>query len=234
MKTSALIASITVAGSLAFAASQQSNLQLQSTTTTDSVLAWATNLRTSQSTLADRCNVEFGEPLNWFGSVREVPAPQQCVLNFIGAEGYEDINRDGRVDQLTFPDTCVRKDWQNNAAAVIIGRQTTRLQDSPPKIRVQCLIGAAELIVWIDENVSVEHQNIRANPRSLADLDDDGDLDFVVRLVFYGDDPAMIDDQRDVWIENVSTPPLTGDLTGDGVVTGADLTLLLSNWTASE
>ncbi|MBU6210121.1 MAG: hypothetical protein KGR22_09445 [Planctomycetes bacterium] len=234
MKTSALIASITVAGSLAFAASQQGNSQLQSMTTTDSVLAWSTNLRTSQSTLADECNVEFGEPLNWFGSVREVPAPQQCVLNFIGAGGYEDLNRDGRVDQLTFPETCVRQDWQNNAGAVIIGRQTTRLQDNPPKVRIQCLIRTAEIIVWIDENISVDHQNIKAAPRFLADLDDDGDLDFVVRLVFFGDDPAAIDDQRDVWIENVSTPPPTGDLNGDGSVTGADLAVVLANWTTSE
>ena len=85
--------------------------------------------------------------------------------------------------------------------------------------------GLAQL--WIDV-MGAAIVDVKAYPMGWRDFDGDGDLDLGVAMLSSGS--AMLS----VWFENVARPAaplLVGDVNRDGRVNGADLGILLSNWT---
>jgi hypothetical protein len=236
MKTSVLIASITAAGSLAFAAGQQT------TGKQPPVLPFATQEHFSRGEVSARSSFQQpeldctqGEPLNWFGSIRLLPWTPGAY--FCGGSidvpfsqyTAEDMNRDGHPDRLTLGGWLrvkgVDQDWS-------IGRVEFRLLDAPPRVEISSVLSREQFMNWFSATYPGDWDSIGVAVWSRNDFDADGDLDLALQCIFQG---ATNGGNVLLWVENVAVPPVAAaDLTGDGVVNGADLAVVLGNWTASE
>ena len=93
----------------------------------------------------------------------------------------------------------------------------------------------SDIQYWLDlqglDNSDVD--SIFASVRSFFDVDGDGLRDALLRVTSY-----LVDGQTQItktyWYRNQLNPPdarLSGDVNNDGQVNGADLTVVLSDWT---
>jgi hypothetical protein len=254
MKTPAAIASLTVVGSIAFAAGSQVTAGKQlpmmpSGSQAHSMQEEVPQVIPHAQILGGGCQTE---PLEWFNPVpRRLSA---CVgngnkPNQIGKLplGAADVNGDGIGE---FFDTNWEGSWDLDGSAeygiavlsigapiggTLLYRSTTEVQEAQTIVwrnsvlEVAAPVGA-EIRRWLGDPWMY---GIWVKAKGWRDIDFDGDLDLICEAVLqyatvsgaYG---------LDLWFENigyeVAQPPLAADLNNDGIVDGADLGILLSVW----
>jgi hypothetical protein len=233
MKTPAIIASLTVAGSIAFAAGQRITDAERHPVSPSQVNAIVSPFNCAPTAVA------------WF-------EPRLQSLNVIcSAIGRQalysaDVNADGLVDYFHAEEGTVVLVENgvplSNPARGLFHSTTTRLGGGVAFNLVQVLgfnqdVGTRLIEAnpglsnaWIDYFSSASSPNDRTS--GWRDCDEDGDLDLVVTVRLFFGSGSM--EYRPMWFENIGyekpAPPIAADINGDGRVDGADLGLLLVAW----
>jgi hypothetical protein len=248
MKIAAIIASLTVVGSIAYAAGTQGTAGKQpplmpSGSQAHSMQEDALEVIPHAQILAGGCQTE---PQAWFD-----PLPRRLVVCVGGTVlpsqigkfpiGVADVNADG-VNE--FFDTAYFGGYDNDGysetgvsigtgsppiAGTILYRSTTEVQATQTVVwRNSVLEGTAAMGEHIRQMVgSPNYLEIEIRAKGWRDVDLDGDLDLIAEAAFRYSG-------IDLWFENIGyeipAPPIAADLNHDGNVDGADLSLLLYAW----
>ena len=223
MKTPAIIASLTVVGSIAYAAGQGgAGKQPPMMPSGSQAHSMQEEMPQTRSQMTGGCTE--GATLNWFTVVHDASAADDCV-----GEGFsfwserllrlkEDVNQDGQPDGF-FSGFGFQPGSDPNQP--IFTRVVFQMKNSSNPVLQQTLLRANVIIQFL----GTTNWNY-IFPMGLVDMDDDGDLDLLVQVEI-GPQPHSL------CVENTGfqhTTHLTGDLDGDGKVNGSDLGTLLSNW----
>jgi hypothetical protein len=186
-----------------------------------------------------------GEPLNWFGEIRELPEcavrvspfPSSPQISLIET-GNIDLNADHQVECLysfggTFGGIVI---WQYGNplpdAAFVAVSQTT-IESGFVSVTTRRVISTNEVLPFLAEFSLGGSQFVIATLLGWKDIDGDRDKDCVIRVSVVNQDWTS-SDVKFAWLENIGyeTPQsLVGDINGDGAVTAEDLALVLGNWT---
>jgi hypothetical protein len=192
------------------------------------------------------CQPLTGEPLNWFGAVRELP---DCLILYTGPTGpivlslaldmsssfnsfCIDMNADGRPEKLIRGFDSLVADGVPRPASPLLSLQRTSFGGEILAISEHPVIDSGPFLEIAVSYPSFTVRSARADVWGWSDLDEDGDLDAVVLMSLSGQEGQFV--YRLFWLENTgfeATQPLTGDLDGDGAVGASDLTMLLGGWT---
>ncbi len=252
MKIPAIIASVTVAGSLAFAAGHQNGegqprgVSGRSQLRPDPVAP--------RRVAASTANCPAGNLLLWFS---QVPHAIPCANGsdsqpFLTApdlfKGAADINGDGVLEHFGAPPpggtsgAVILSGTPTGAALSIWTSQVDSLSGAPTTIRDYVPIVPVTLGAWV-QSVSPGvtdayiHLYFGSGPTQIEsaagfrDMDGDGDLDYLAILELSG---TAGDSSQQIWFENIgfekAAPPVAADLNRDGQVDGADLGMLLFAW----
>lgn len=233
MKAPAIIASLTVAASIAFAAGQRIPVAEQPQLPSD---------QTDTSLLALNC---APTSVAWF-------EPRLQNLNIIcSAVGRQplysaDVNADGAMDYFHAEEGYIllveNSVPLSNPLRGLYHSTTVRHGGGVAFDLVQVLGFNQEISTrLLEENPGLTNAQIDyfssaswANDRTSGwrDCDEDGDLDLVVTVrLFFGSGSY---EYRPMWFENIgyekAAPPLAADINRDGRVDGADLGLVLLAW----
>ncbi len=184
-----------------------------------------------------------GEPLNWFGEIREFPS---CVLQYdtggfvyllMGTEDlrYCDVNGDAKMEGFRSGYTMLISDGVPLPPTPVLSLELTQIADSDTNFTHHPVLISSALI---DAANFVGETTVRAaaSAGGWRDMDNDGDKDCVVVLNIWTQDFQGMPWFKYVWLENTgfeATQPLVGDLDGDGSVGASDLTMLLGGWTGN-
>jgi hypothetical protein len=257
MKTPAIIASLTVVGSLAYAAGSQGTADKPSSVMPSGTQAHSMHEEMPQviphaQILGGGCQTE---PQEWFN-----PVPrrlQVCVGGTNGVPnqigklplGAADVNADGVNEYF---DTAYANSWDYDGSSeigifvaswtqpiggTILYRSTTDIQPSHTVVwRNSVLEGTAAMGDQIRQMVGANLREIFVRAKGWRDIDIDGDLDLIAE-VHYQVEGISGNFGLDIWFENigyeVEQPPLAADINRDGQVDGADLCLVLASWEAT-
>jgi hypothetical protein len=235
MKTPAAIASLTVVGSIAFAAGQGTTANPPKPRTSD------IQQPDSQPRLVMAgCQTD---PSAWFDPIPKRLRPcigNQLQANTIGRLPIfaADVNADGNIEYF---------DILNNEEVTVLSGETPVITKP---LLYQSVTESAALGTTVYRNSVIDVgaatgqsieaalgytniTNIYLFPNGWRDIDHDGDLDLITQVRFRVGMTSYFD-SADFWFENigyeVSQPPLAADLNNDGIVDGADLGILLSVW----
>ena len=177
---------------------------------------------------------EEGDPLRWFGPIHELPsggcADGVVVFANVGSAATGDIDGDGVGDNL-LPGGLLRSNNEDVRGQAALTRVSLHMAENPPKTTGQRLASTEHINDWLNENSERRSPYEGIAGCGIADLDDDGDLDVVLRIQGYdlSGPPGGYD--RFIWLENIAaSAPRVGDLNHDGAVDGADLGVLLGEW----
>jgi hypothetical protein len=246
MQTPAIIASLTVVGSIAYATGSQGVVGEQTPLMPSGSQAHSMQEEIPQARMQMTGGCQT-DPALWFN-----PIPKRLVVCIGGGNtpqrigmlplGAADVNRDG-VNE--FFDTNYFGSWDNDGynelgvvvrsldqqiGGTLLYRSTTEVQPNQTIVwRNSVLdVGASvgdEIRGWLG-NPSISQITMRA--KGWRDIDSDGDLDLIAEAAFTSGDGV------DLWFENIGyempAPPIAADLNHDGNVDGADLGLLLYAW----
>jgi hypothetical protein len=232
MKTPAVVAVLTVIGSLAFAAGRG-----------DAPLHFSRERGKPDyvdlprlAAAAATCDPAAGD--SWF--VPEFRPISGCMddggvlgLSLAHPPSFADVNGDG-VDEYFRPYLgipFIAEGAPKNRC--FIARSGVTTDSGKTTAVVTCILTTEPLIGWV---VSQFPDCDRAYYYAVGwrDMDNDNDLDLV--LTVSGQTAKEITFETTGWFENIGyekpNPPLAADLNGDGWVDGADLGLLLGAWGA--
>jgi hypothetical protein len=252
MKTPAIIASLTVIGSIAYAAGSQGVAGKQSPpmpsgSQMHSMQEEMPQARTAQA--ATDC--PSGESLVWFSETpRVVPCANGSASQpFVTARlihGVSDVNGDGINEYLGLfgnATTDVIADGTPTfAASKIWVNRINPATGAPTRIRDEITVVPENFGVWVQAMYPGTTQAMvrmadgngpygMDMSAGFRDMDGDGDLDYLVVLFTEG---GGFSNLSQVWFENIGyekpAPPVAADLNHDGRVDGADLGLLLVAW----
>jgi hypothetical protein len=242
MKTPAIIASLTVVGSIAFAAGQG--------TTSNPPKPRTSDIQESDSQprlVMAGCQTN---PSVWFD-----PIPKQITLcvgsNTIGNTvgrlplTAADVNADGQVEYF---DILNGQDVRVFSSEVPVTSDKPLLMvsvtESTPSgtvvlrnsvLDVGSVAGNAIRDLLVSQGFTTV-RNIMVSPSGWRDVDHDGDLDLLCS-VYWLTWSTNDNYSRDFWFENIGyekpAPPLAADINRDGRVDGADLGLVLVSWGTS-
>ncbi len=234
MKTPAIIASLTVAGSIAFAAGQQSGGK-QSPPMPSGAQAHSMQEEMPQTRFREAMSV-CGEELQWLnpqfkpldscGNTSEWGIPWLTMQPMSGTP--TDVNHDGTLDYFWYTPVNLLQDAASYPLCVL-SRSRIEQVDGVATERLDCVIRLTSEFV----STTIPPKAYQAQLSSFAwrDMDSDGDSDLVVE--FRWQDATGWHYKRG-WFENIGfekpAPPVAADLNGDGQVNGADLGLLLVAW----
>ena len=233
MKTPAIVASLTVAGSIAFAAGQQSS-DKQSSAMSGGAKAQSMQEEMLQARMQMIVGCAEGEPLDWFGDVRllEPCAFEALVPTALLGVGV-DVNGDGFLEYLGGPTEGLFYIIDENGSdvggsdAVILSEVT--FVGGETRATKHGVLPTSVLRAFA-RNLGAS-QSVGFGGFRWRDLDGDGDLDLIGGVQWHSAAQGL--DFRYLWIENTGfqhTNHVAADLNGDGQVNGADLGLLLVAW----
>lgn len=269
MKTPAVIASLTVAGSLAFAAGQQTTGK-HPPVLVPGAQAHSMQEEMPQARMAQAAGGCAPEP--WLSGTLMPFSSQGCGAIAPGELPITnvDVNADGVVEVCSSrepflfpypprPYVVVTTQYGSIESRSSTEFMTaTRLSPSPdgpvittsgvfPDVRAFCKGLITEIGNYQPCIAGTYWFEVAFEPNGWLDCDGDGDLDLVatwgLSRLDADDGAGCLPFQTPlsgdtVWFENTGfeqpNPPLTGDVTGDGAVNGADLAVVLGNWTASD
>jgi hypothetical protein len=251
MKTPAVIASLTVAGSIAFAAGQQSGglglpeveAQIPPRTTANPRPSWEDlgaigsqrpGVRPRSSSVP--CPVE---DLNWLSPLPHF-APACVTTQVSGVDVYAaDINGDGSIehfamaDQVQFLGNSLPLPYSDILLTQAVERDGL-IEIQAKRVLSSAVAGAAIRSAFPNcSQFEILVGTGWGGYHGWRDMDNDGDLDLASLYVATGL-PSGIPPSGVCWFENVGhekhAPPIAADINGDGRVDGADLGLLLVAW----
>ncbi len=225
MKTAAIIASLTVVGSLAFAAGKGDSPQPSLPVSERPDAAG----RTPVAAAAATCQTTAGE--SWFSPVfHPITFNSGCAGFFSNGQAFNfaDVNGDGLMDYFAYINgQCIGKGVPYSGC--LLARSTMSEQGNQTVAEFTCVMDAALMAESILQRYPQTTYAVW-NPGGWRDMDSDGDLDLVVIV----DIEAGSATRLDGWFENIGyekpTPPLAADLNRDGSVDGVDLGILLAAW----
>jgi hypothetical protein len=239
MKTPAIIASLTVVGSLAFAAGQGDGRA-----TTDSRNRHGRSSSSSSIVAGNECTQTQDQ--TWFA-----PSPRigSCVSS---AGGYEellysqnwriaDVNGDGTADHFRTPPgvgvyryVIFQGQPLPDAGDLAVVRESLNEEQRITLQKIRVFEPNFDLHAWCASNLPAPATGYLSlsleinNWGGWRDMDADGDLDL---LAVASDESTWI---RQIWFENIGyekpAPPIAADINRDGRVDGADLGLVLASW----
>lgn len=255
MKAPAIIASVTIACSLGFAAGQgrlpappQAPMHPSLTQ-----MSGGKQIGSHESGVAMQVGGDgectIGEPLNWFTNVHVLP---ECVGGvFISPllDGLyvSDVDGDGRQDQIILFTTGAGEglktyyQWSNYSyepfpEEVGLYRMSRGFANGESTTSYQSVMSGSVLnaAVCAIAPCNSPQLYVSATPHELSDWDGDGDLDLVLTIywsIVVPDGPFETGIGV-VLVENTakSHPRLAADINQDGVVDGKDLASVLSAW----
>lgn len=251
MKTPAIIASLTVAGSIAFAAGRQSGGSVLPDVAAQIPLRTNANPHHSWEDLSAISSQRPGvlprtssvpcpvEDLDWLSPLPHF-APACATTQVSGVDVYAaDINGDGIIEHFSMADQVqfLGKSLPLPYSDILLTQAVER--DGSIEIQAKRVLGSAVAGAAIRSafpNCS-EFQILTGTGwggyHGWRDMDGDGDLDLVSLYSAWGL-PSGLPQSGVCWFENVGYEkpalPIAADINGDGRVDGADLGLLLYAW----
>jgi hypothetical protein len=230
MKTPAIVASLTVAGSIAFAAGQQSSGK-QSSAMPGGAKAQSMQEEMPQAKMQMTGGCTQGADKNWFTMVHPLPADCDFPVLFSAV----DINGDGMLEFMRQGGGAIVVCGQDQPEACLVSVSDVDTAGGNTAITNSCVATTAAVAAYAHSTFpSVTY--ISAYSRGFRDMDGDGDLDLVTEILVNPSpscDSTIGTTIHLVWIENAGfqhTNHVAADLNGDGQVNGADLGLLLVAW----
>lgn len=229
MKTPAIIASLTVAGSIAFAAGHQSGGKqsppMPSGAQVHSMQEEMPQARRAQT--ATGC-LEGADSI-WFTTVH--PLPMDCGFPMLG--GVADVNGDGTTEYLNVR-SVYDPEGPDQPDRCLMSVSDISISQGNLTVTYSCVATSAAALEHVRSaypQAACSHIAIEG----LRDMDADGDLDLIGRGDVFNSpcDPSLPFGSTYFWIENTGLPRnnhVSADLNGDGKVDGADLGMLLVAW----
>jgi hypothetical protein len=255
MKTPAIIASLTVVGSLAYAAGSQGTAGKQPPVMPSGSQAHSMQEEVPQARILQDSapDCPTGEPLLWFlqtPHIVECSSPSGRVLGAIGG-GAVDVNGDGRLEfygrlEVGNPDVVINGAPTGTSFSLWVNRVDAETQ-KPLAIRDTVELIPPTFGAWVLQNfptatnasvalADYDDSQVIQPIAGWRDMDGDGDLDYLVRLSLQVPTPPT-NPAHQIWFENIGyekpAPPLAADINRDGRVDGADLCLVLASWEAT-
>jgi hypothetical protein len=242
MKTPAIISSLTVVGSLAYAAGSHGTAGKQSPVMPSGAQAHAMQERMPNDAMSTT-SVPCPPPVQWLSTTPRFFDPCDTALYpEIGVQKLEaaDVNGDGLAESIALSG--------NSGELLVTNDGGTHSSQNPTKLLRLCTTAdggdtrlESQVVFTLDTQaagnairnrfpgVSGVMSNAQGIGTGWLDCDGDGDLDLVLYLNGY-----LPNGTRQIWFENIGyekpIPPLAADLNGDGWVNGLDLGLLLGAW----
>ena len=248
MKAPAIIASVTIACSLGFAAGQGRPVMPQQDMATppippkDSMTPDGSGSDGGVAADGGASQCVIGEPLNWF-TIAHVFTPESGCARaawsgatlFTSGRWSGDANADEIRDDLIWVHPVTYNQNSNFGSGYCIDQFPSSFDGAVLcKAEYSANKGDVSLTLRPLLNLALL-RNAAAQldppatpacflPMDITDMDGDGDLDLVFRISAWT--PL-------IWIENtsVANPPLAADVNRDGVVDGKDLASVLAAWT---
>ena len=251
-----VIATATIAGSIAFAAGQTSISKRSLSTLPQSNHGLASTVVAGSSlTITEGCAV--GERLNWFIRAHRLPqcfAEQWGTASLLEWGQYEDIDGDGKDDHLIamhYRDIgtgCVAVhsshfEWGGGYTCPVppfLSYEIPVLWKPVFGVAGEVTVLTLRPVLFFNDVRSLVSLKVASGNSDVFafkmlgyfDVDGDGDLDLLIHasgVIYDGSGQPF---SNDFWLENnaVSTPAIAADLNHDGRVDGADLAMLLVQW----
>ena len=225
MKTPAIIASLTVVGSIAYAAGSQGVAGKQPPLMPSGSQAHSMQEEMPQARMQMAGGCTAGTDKNWFTTGHLLPSCFVVSGIPLSSADYADVNGDG-ITEFLLRDP---NGGQGSYAIVANGAPSTVALISSHECgttggayfqTISCVLRGEAGDFYLN-HVSATATDVSAE-LFLRDMDSDGDMDLVVSA---GD--------INFWLENTGfqhTNPIAADLNRDGRVDGADLGRLLVSW----
>ena len=226
MKTPAIIASLTVAGSIAFAAGQQSGGK-QSPPMPSGAQAHSMQEEMPQSLWIPEGGCAQGPDKTWFTTGHLLPSC--AIVGGIAPESSSDVNGDG-IRELMFANPLCPQGGGYPILSNGIPSTTALLAVHECSTAGGTYSESLSCVMRGEAGAYLKSQFPAATNVCaylyLRDMDSDGDLDLVCSA-------WVIPNQVNFWLENTGfqrTNRVAADLNGDGIVDGNDLGNLLAAW----
>jgi hypothetical protein len=237
MKTLAIIASLTVIGSIAYAAGSQGTAGKQPPVMPSGTQAHSMQEEMPQARMQQSpgCPATEGSPLSWFGQARDLPWCTDFLFNGSNNSPFiADVNGDGVQDFFTMGPVESFQIRANGvdapANAVLFWKLTFNPLDASEQVQKFPVLTTGNLAAWLAPEAG-GWTDISAQWLAWFDADSDGDLDFGFEMVLSTPTSSV---SKKVWCENIGyqkpAPPIAADINRDGRVDGADLGLVLVSW----
>jgi hypothetical protein len=231
MKTPAIIASLTIVGSIAYAAGSQGTAGKQPPEMPSGSQTHSMQEEMPPSVqMAEECSQ--GADKNWFTTGHLLPPCARITGIVTGTQiviaSQADVNGDGTLEMLlpntngSFGGYKIVADGSASTVNLISVHECSTANGTYSEAIASVLRGQAGAYFLSQVPAAV---NVNAY-LYLRDMDSDGDLDLIADAS--GSGVAL-----KFWLENTGfqhTTPLAGDLDHDGKVNGFDLAILLANW----
>lgn len=234
MKTPAIIASLTVVGSIAYAAGSQGVPGKQPPTMPTGSQAHSKQEEMRQTRMQMAAGCIQGADKNWFTKVHTVSDGCSAIAD---VTCRQDINGDGVAEYLTGGGGLFLRDGQGSPVCLAITNEAVESSDGPTFIN-SCVLNSSVLVDFVKSNFPKATWG-DAWFVGFRDMDDDRDLDMVMNLILRnaegppdGEWPTW-SASPEIWFENTDFPHtshVAADLNDDGIVDGNDLGNLLAAW----
>lgn len=250
MKTPAIIASLTIVGSIAYAAGQ-GVAGKQASAMPSGAQAHSMQEQEPPSGIMQgaRTDCPSGEPVTWFLQTPHIIECNNSGGTGIGVlgGGAVDVNGDGRLEfyggtGYASQDIVLNGSSIGVSLSIWVNRIDPATQ-KPTAIRDLVEVIPSSLGQWVLATypsttvatvyiADTDDYNFGNRSSGWRDMDADGDLDYLVRLYVQSGSASPVYSQ--IWFENTgfekAAPPVAADLNRDGRVDGADLGMLLVAW----
>jgi hypothetical protein len=235
MKTPAIIASLTVVGSIAYAAGSQGVVGKQSPGMPSGSQAHSMQEEMPQARMQQSpgCPEAQGQPLAWFGQVRDLPLCTFFLMDGAsgGSQYVADVNGDGIQEFFNFGANTIFANGANTPeTTVLVWKVAFNPADATEQVQKFPVLTVGTLAAWVSAQGG-NWTEITVRWLGWFDADSDGDLDYGFEMRFDASTSTVL---KRVWVENIGyekpAPPVAADLNHDNRVDGADLSLLLCAW----